>query len=551
MPVTLDLLPATSVDRVEAAVRIPERGRLTLAWDTGPNRDIPFVMDVWLQPEDGVALHLASDAFRAGSGLRTMTVDLAAHAGTRCLLRATAGTAKIAWRRAELAGVASGRAEDLRLRAERGAPDVIVYLIDTLRPDVLGAYGGPGPTPSFDRLAGEGRMYERAYSTDTWTRPAVASLFTGLAVASHRVTTERDALPEEALTLAERFKLRGYVTVGVVANGHVTQTFDFDQGFDRFDYLHDQTSQQGLFDPQQRVENPPAAAVDAAALRELDRLGAKRPPLFLYVHVVDPHNPYAPPEWLLPEPRPAIHANNYLMRMLAQGEAATPQSLAALALAYRGAVAYADRELGRFVGGLRERLDLDDSLLVVLADHGEGFFEHRVVGHEQWPYEELVRIPLLVRGPGIRPGSRATSPVSIAGVYAWLGEKALGITPPPGAPTLQRPRGVRWFPGAAPATPDFVVAEHGGRVLVRDRWKLTIQPDYPATLRTRLFDLRSDPLEQHDLLRREHEVARSLEAADAIWQREVRGMVLPQHRLDVALIAPELARKLSALGYVH
>src|SRR6185295_13032067 len=93
-------------------------------------------------------------------------------------------------------------------------------------------------------------------------------------------------------------------------------------------------------------------------------------PLFLYVHTVEPHSPYHPPEWLLEPPRPAVNANDFLLRSINEGGGATPQVLQDLALSYRGAVAYADRELGRFLKAVGARLDMNRTLLAVMSDHG-------------------------------------------------------------------------------------------------------------------------------------------------------------------------------------
>ena len=472
----------------------------------------------------------------------TAAVGLAARAGQTCVLRVTSGGVPVTWTRADLSG--HGGSASWRVAPRRGAPDVVVYVIDTLRPDVLGAYGGPGPTPTIDRLASEGLAFERAYSTTSWTRPAVASLFTALPAAAHRVTNETFGLPDAVLTLAEQFRLRGYQTMGVVANGHILWSFNFDQGFEVYDAPPLPEPAGPVWDPGLVVTNLPAAEVHALALRRLKEARDPRRPLFLYIHTVDPHSPYRPPRWLLDRPRPALNVNNVLQRDLEVGNEAALARLPDLALSYQGAVAYVDAELGRFLQDLGGFVDLDRSLLAVTSDHGEAFFEHQVIGHRHWLYEELIRIPLILKGPGIPAGRRDTLPASLVDLgptLLRLADRAAGarVPDPPGPDLLTG--------GDRPVFSEFL----NGEAVVQGEWKLGYQPEFPEALRLSLFNLRRDPGERVNLLAREPEVARRLEDELRTWRAAARRGAVEPLPVQADGLSRSLLQNLRALGYIQ
>src|SRR6185295_14289062 len=179
-PAVLSLLPATSAGRIESAVKLPGGARLNLSWRGAQPQagQGAAVVEVWIHRDGERGERLHTVLFDPAAPRVSASIDLGARAGETCFLRVTAGSTPVTWTRADLSGLAGrGGTAAWRVKPRPGAPNVIVYLIDTLRPDVLGAYGGPGPTPTFDRLAAEGTVFERAYSTASWTRPAVASLF--------------------------------------------------------------------------------------------------------------------------------------------------------------------------------------------------------------------------------------------------------------------------------------------------------------------------------------------------------------------------------------
>jgi arylsulfatase A-like enzyme len=237
------------------------------------------------------------------------------------------------------------------------------------------------------------------------------------------------------------------------------------------------------------------------------------------------------------------------MRSINEGEAAKPELLASMARAYEGSVAYSDRELGAFLARLGSVIDLAGSELVFTSDHGEGFFEHRFVGHRNWLYEELTRIPLILRGPQVPAGQRSSSPASLVDLVPTL----LGLTgarpgPAPlsqGIDLLDPAAGSRLLSRGAES--EFL----NGAAIVDGDWKLTFHGDYPSPLQFALYDLRSDPDEGLDLLAQQPDVARRLHAALRDWRARTRQLAVSPAPIDLARLTPELMQNLRALGYAR
>ena len=293
-----------------------------------------------------------------------------------------------------------------RAAAPEPRPDVVVYLIDALRPDHLGAYGyRRGTSPNLDAFAAGALLFENAIANSAWTRGAIASLFTGLYPRSHGVLGRDDALPPDTVTLAGLLRDAGYTTVAVATNGNVSPPFGFDVGFDSWEQL-----------PEQRTEAIHQYS-DIATARALEWLAAneaaaaargdtQRDPFFLYVHTTDPHEPYTPPSPFRERfVQPSDHG---LFRPLQErvdpALAADPMltreqiNLDFIDL-YDAEIAFNDAQFGILMQRLKELGVYDGALIVMLADHGEAFLEHGKWGHGTSLYAEQINIPLLVKLP--------------------------------------------------------------------------------------------------------------------------------------------------------
>ncbi len=296
---------------------------------------------------------------------------------------------------------------------------VFVYLIDTLRADSLSPERRT--SPQIAAFARDGVTYRNAWSASSWTLPAVVSILTGTYPFRHGVMRGNTRFSGDVVpSLATLLAAAGYDTLGISQSYVASARFGIDAGFDRF-YLSDQLN--GRLSRSQEIRRYLLAGL-------LERRESRRP-LFAYVHTVAPHSPYAPTgenRRFERETPGTLAAENYLPSLfLTQDFGDDPREVAHLRALYDGEVAYADRELGRFVALLRH-LDLyDDSLIVLLSDHGEEFGEHGGFDHGRTLYEELLRIPLIIKYPHSQGAGRMIAErVSVVDVLPTI-LKAAGV----------------------------------------------------------------------------------------------------------------------------
>lgn len=313
---------------------------------------------------------------------------------------------------------------------EVARPHIVVVLIDTLRADRVGAYGYPRPTtPHLDRLAAQGLLFERAMSVSSWTRPAVASLFTSLLPSEHGATTFSTGLRPDVPTIAESLRAAGYRTLGFSGNHHhVCEKTGLARGFSHWSTIQPPANQPW----------PSAASIEAAVWQDLPAADAG--PLFLYVHYMGPHAPYDPAaEFLAPfaddaarrQPvATAPHITNLAVGK-ARADATERQRLTDL---YDGEVAAADAALGRLLDGLRQRGFASTSLTIVLSDHGESLGEHDSYSHGVNLFQVSLAVPLVIHD-GRRPGTaqRRREPVDLLDV----GPTILAAAGVPVAPAMR------------------------------------------------------------------------------------------------------------------
>jgi len=295
---------------------------------------------------------------------------------------------------------------DRPARAE--APNVVLYVIDTLRADHLGCYGYSRATsPSLDAFAHDAVRFARAYSTSSWTRPATASILTGLHPLRHRAITRANPIVADVPLLSELLHGAGYRSEGFVTNVHVSSRWGFGRGFDSYEDVE---------------EVAHSNRSDAVNREVLDHLGKIQPPFFLYLHVLDPHSPYdAPPPFA---DKWREHGTGPVQ----------PHEVASLGVeevvaAYDQEIAYTDHNFGELVAELKRRGWYDNSIIVVTADHGEEFLDHGGLVHGHTLFEELVRVPLLLKLPGNRhAGTSASDPVSVMDIAPTILRQA-GLAP--------------------------------------------------------------------------------------------------------------------------
>lgn len=259
---------------------------------------------------------------------------------------------------------------------------VLIITVDSLRADRVGAYGDEKAiTPTLDRFAASASVYLRAYSSAPLTIPSHATLMTGLYPPAHGVRDDGDfALGTEQVTLAERFSDAGYATIGVSAAFPTRRRWGLDQGFEV--YREPPAPARGARD--QRI----AEDVVEDALAALAAVPADRP-VFMWVHLFDPRFPYDPP---------------------AAYSAQLPDD------PYRAEIAYTDAEIGRLLVSWEMRFGSERSIVVVTAPQGESLGEGGELTHGYLLNDGTLRVPLLIRGPGMTPGLRSHNPVGLVDV---------------------------------------------------------------------------------------------------------------------------------------
>ncbi len=410
-------------------------------------------------------------------------------------------------------------------------PNVIIYLVDTLRADHLGCYGHPREvSPRIDRFAASATLFENARANAPWTLPSVASLMTGLWPPAHGVSEDTRRLAPEAITLAEVLREAGYQTAAIVTNGFATDAYGLDQGFDELTLI--------------KTSRRESSRVHEAAVAWLETRDPEKP-FFLYLHTLDPHKPYLPTDEL--RRRLAPEADSIWREIKANpAKQRWPPSdwvVTQLRALYDAEIAENDASFGDTLDALQAAGLYDDALVVFLSDHGEEFYEHQAWTHAADLFREVLNVPLIVKLPGQREGHRIAELAQQIDLMPTL-LAYLGIDGPATQGSL-----LPALLGAA-ETGTRQVFSHTKRKnqttasVIDGDWKLIRRVDDKGVT-SRLYNWRDDPLELTDRAA-EHPILAGLLAASI--QKRLAESKPP----GVAEAAPdeEVLDNLRALGYV-
>jgi choline-sulfatase len=396
----------------------------------------------------------------------------------------------------------------LRSGELRGA-DVLLVTIDTLRADHIGAYGGRAPTPTLDALAARGVRFTHAYAHAPMTLPAHTSIMTGLLPVTHGVHVNSSAgLDAHVPTLAEQFRRAGYRTAAFVGAFVLDARVGLARGFDVYDDRVGSDIGAVTFGVQKRTAD---RVLQAAAAWILGN--ARQPaPFFVWIHLFDPHAPYRAPVRRVADP-------------------------------YDDEIAFADAELGGFLGKLRETGRLDRTLIVALADHGESLGEHGEMTHGLFAYESTLRIPLILAGPSIHPDV-SDEPIAEADVLptildlAGIEMRAL-IDGRSILPALRHESAAR-DPIYFEALDAYLTRNWAPLTgLIAEGWKYIDLPE------AELYNLDVDAREEHNLAGRESGRAAALQQRLARWNAPAAALASPL----IGLADPDAAARLRSLGY--
>lgn len=408
--------------------------------------------------------------------------------------------------------------------APSAPPNVLLVTLDTTRADRLGR----GFTPNLDRIAAEGLRFSEARTVAPLTLPAHASIMTGLVPTAHGVRLNGERLTGTRPTIAAELRDSGYATRAVVGAFVLDRRFGLDQGFDEYD---DTIARRPEATDVLEAERPANLVVDRA-IALLDGLTTDRP-WFLWVHLYDAHAPYRPP--------PDAQAR-------AGGDP------------YNGEIAFVDEQLGRLFSRLDQRTDAARTATVIVGDHGESLGEHGEATHGMLLFEPAIRVPLIIKWPGVAPAERR-DPAGVQDVARTISNKRhdrsnKGPSGPAGQ--IDKAESSDWRMGrdlfhAVPETveafseTDYPTLAGWSPVvaLVNGRWKLV------RASRPQLFDLVTDPGERHDLSANQPDLAQSMSARiDDIREASLEIARAGDRADPAAPLPPDTAARLRSLGYV-
>jgi arylsulfatase A-like enzyme len=365
----------------------------------------------------GVALWLVHRLTRYGSGPRAAVVPAVLTAAALVIV------GSVTARNQEIEAPEAGRV-DLAVRPR----NVVLVSIDSLRADHLGSYGYDRPTsPRLDQLAAEGVRFSAAYATSPWTLPSHASMLTGRYPLSHGAVVFNRRLSPSTPTLATVLGRAGYMTGGFVSFEFLRRGYGFHIGFDYFDDFT--TAGDAKVQEHHRTTGP---LLNAQIIPWIEANADRR--FFLFVHYFDVHYNYDPPP-----PYDTMFDQDYVgpdLRRFSRNPAIHPampkRHLEHLIALYDGEIRLTDGVVGEVIETL-DRLGIGpQTLVVVTADHGDEFFEHGYRGHGTTLYDEVMRIPLLMRWPdGLAAGRVVDTPVSLADLAPTMYELC-GVVPPDG-----------------------------------------------------------------------------------------------------------------------
>ena len=434
--------------------------------------------------------------------------------------------------------------DGLEHRALPRMRNVLVYLTDTLRADHLRPYTPDTrvQTPGLNAWARGAATFLAGHSQENWTKPSCATLLSGLYPWEHHATSEEAQVPDSVELVSERLRSEGFHTGAFIANGFVSDRFGFRQGWSTFrNYVREGRRNQARF-------------VGEDVLGWLDERPADRP-FFLYVHTVDPHVPYIPPQddLQLYDADPYEGVVDFTRdRTLLEGVKGgriplNERDRFHLEALYDAEVTYHDRHFASVMEALERRGLADETIVVFTADHGEEFFDHGSVGHGHSVYEELIRVPLIVRWPGLTDGAqRIEDAVGLVDVMPTLLE-ALGLAIPDELSGRSIAPLLRGDVEDAPR-PTVTGFMEGWRTIVVGRHKLIQR----TPSRWMVHDLAADPHEQTDL-RESRPIAvrylRGLLGMTLAGAERPRPRASERHDAASTTIDRTLRSQLEALGY--
>ena len=377
--------------------------------------------------------------------------------------------------------------------------NIVLISIDSLRADHLSTYGYSRKTsPNIDQLADEGVVFSDAYSVTSWTLPAHLSMLTSLYPLSHGVFTDRARLDENRRILPEVLKEEGYATAAFVSAPYLNSRFGFKQGFDVYDDLL--SSEAASRKAAGQVGDALGMVTSPKLTQAIDDWlqGHYQEKFFLFLHYFDVHFDYVPPApydtMFDPDYTGTIDGRGFLSNPAIKPDM-EPRDLHHILALYDGEIAFTDEYIGKFLSSLKKLGVYDKTLIVLTSDHGDEFFEHGRKGHRATLYDEVLRVPFIIKFPGLwKGGEKSNDVVSIVDIMPTV----LGYL---GVDSPEEVQGRNLLPllnGERRGNDAIVYAElMNKQVAARSKsLKLSHRLNFP---KAEFYDLLKDPGEQDNL----------------------------------------------------
>lgn len=484
-------------------------------------------------------------------------------------------------------------------------PNILLIILDATRADYCSPTNPAQPfTPALGELAADGCVFERAFACAPWTLPAMASIFTGLYPAQTDIEATRVLAPTHD-TLAALLKASGYGTFAITKNSWFGSEFGLPQGFDAFHKLWQLMQTETDITQVSLAQAYPGEKLLRGAVKSLARgnwikngvnvasrrikfladsdygaartlkplarwISAQEGPWFAVAHYLEAHLEYKPPaEWVArfvergPVTEKLLGADQWRLcyRHMTGVEPLTPEELRVWGQLYAAEVAYQDHAMGQLLRWLKQTGRYEDTLIIAVADHGESLGERRLLNHGYGLTEPLIRVPLVVAGPGVEKGRRVSSLVQTNDLFGTA-LAAAGLPLPAHARSLFDEGAARPYIVAEYGQPRVphadLLARYGlqaadfaqfmrSLVAVRDdRHKLVVGSDGLLEL----YDLGVDPAESVNRAGEQGDALARMQGFLAEWRAAVGLAAVEQVPAPRPAIAPEVAERLKALGYL-
>ena len=456
------------------------------------------------------------------------------------------------------------------------SPNVLLIVMDATRARNLSCYGYGRPTsPNLERFAERCVIYEAAISPAGWSLPAHASIFTGLYPSKHGAYERHKYLPREHPTMAELLRARGYRTLAFCYNGYVGPATGLDRGFEEFNRVVESIPRP-LRKTVRKIES------GIAMLRGLHDAGAHHTsiqvraavrqsqtderPFFMFVHYEEPHAPYCPPRKFnryLPDGisiRQAKRVNQDQWKYLADPTSMGEQDFEVLRALYDAEIMYLDTRIAEVLDWLEELDTLDQTMVIITADHGENIGEHQMMGHQYCLYDTLLHVPLIVHYP------RGTAAPTRIGHQVQTLDLLPTILSMLGDTSSEAYRSLQGHDLLSPTEREFTFAEWerpdltpfyqkfpGVDVSRYDRALKMVRSDrykyiWASDGNHELYDLQADPDETHNVITGRSDVFREMDRRLAGWRAHFKATAPLEEAPEFTQVVKE---RLRALGYLE